>query len=101
MLHGVSQAYPLRAVLGARTLMEGCRGHMSVSGWPKKQEDSRVWGVEVKARESRGSCSSDLVGLNSEVSHVVLEVERPTSNSGYSWHRTVRHEGPHAEGQGG
>lgn len=51
MLHGVSQAYPLRAVLGAGTLTEGCRGHMSVSGWPKKQEDSRVWGEEVKVRK--------------------------------------------------
>lgn len=96
MLHGVSQAYPLRAVLGAGTLMEECRGHMSVSGWPKKQEDSRMWGEEVKARESGGSCSSDSVGLNSEVSHIVSEVERPTSSSGYSWRRTVRHEGPHA-----
>lgn len=62
MLHGVSQAYPLRAVLGAGTLMEGCRGHMSVSGWPKKQEDSRVWGEEVKVRESRGLLQLRLCG---------------------------------------
>lgn len=46
MLHGVSQAYPLRAVLGAGTLMEECRGDMSVSGWPRQQEDSRGWGEE-------------------------------------------------------
>lgn len=38
MLHSVSQAHPLRAVLGAGTLMEEGRGDMSVSGWPRLQD---------------------------------------------------------------
>lgn len=50
MFHGMSQAYPLWAVLGAGTLMEECKGDTSVSGWSRLQEDSRVPGEGVNAR---------------------------------------------------
>lgn len=61
MLHSVGQAYPLRAVLGAGTLMEEGRGDTSVSGWPRLQ-DSEMQGEGVHAKEV-GTPTAQTVGL--------------------------------------
>lgn len=53
----------------------------------------------MNARGSRGSYSTNSVGLDREGSHLVLEMKRPTSNSGYSWGRTDRHKGPMQRGR--
>lgn len=87
MLHGVSQAHPLRAVLGAGTLMGEGRGDMSVSGWPRLQGDSGMQGEGVMPEEV-GAPTAQTLGLDREGSHLVLEMERPISNSSYSRGRT-------------
>lgn len=71
MLHRVSQAHPLRAVLGAGTLTEEGRGDMSSLRMAKAagQWDA---GGDVNARGSRGSYSTNSVGLDREASHLSL-----------------------------
>lgn len=71
MFHSVGQAYPLRAILGAGTLMEEGRGDTSVSGWQRLQEDSGMEGEGVHAKEV-GTPTAQTVGLGRDGSHLSL-----------------------------